>query len=77
MPADMTMFFETDDQKWAAVVANVEIADGIFWYGVSSTNIVCKPSCPSKTPNRENVQFFDNVSIAIQHGFRACKRCAP
>ena len=51
--------------------------DGLFVYGVLSTRIFCRPSCPSKKHKRDGVQFFDSVEKAKAAGFRACKRCRP
>jgi AraC family transcriptional regulator of adaptative response / methylphosphotriester-DNA alkyltransferase methyltransferase len=48
----------TDDEKWQAVVSCDRRYDGIFFYGVKTTGIFCKPSCKSKTLVRENVVFF-------------------
>jgi AraC family transcriptional regulator of adaptative response / DNA-3-methyladenine glycosylase II len=51
--------------------------DGRFWVGVTSTGIYCRPSCPARTPKRENCRFFPSVAAASKAGFRACRRCAP
>ncbi|MGP4041136.1 bifunctional transcriptional activator/DNA repair enzyme AdaA [Gracilibacillus sp. D59] len=51
--------------------------DGKFIYAVKTTGIFCRPSCKSKTPNFENICFFENAVIAKQQGFRPCKRCQP
>lgn len=51
--------------------------DGVFFTGVRTTGIFCRPSCRAKKPKRENVQFFGSVSDAVFAGFRACKRCRP
>lgn len=67
----------SDDKKWQAVVSCDENYDGVFFYGVKTTGIFCKPSCKSKTPGRENVQFFAHTAKAIEQGFRPCKRCCP
>lgn len=40
----------TDDQRWQAVAANDRRFDGVFFYGVTSTGIFCRPSCPSRPP---------------------------
>ena len=32
--------------------------DGIFFTGVKTTGIFCRPGCPAKTPKRENVRFY-------------------
>ncbi|SFL36201.1 AraC family transcriptional regulator, regulatory protein of adaptative response / methylphosphotriester-DNA alkyltransferase methyltransferase [Gracilibacillus orientalis] len=51
--------------------------DGMFIYAVKTTGIFCRPSCKSKTPNLENIYFFENAVDAKQLGFRPCKRCQP
>jgi AraC family transcriptional regulator of adaptative response/methylated-DNA-[protein]-cysteine methyltransferase len=51
--------------------------DDTFVYGVSSTGIYCRPSCPSKKPLKENLVFFDSASEAEESGYRPCKRCEP
>ena len=66
-----------DTEKWRAVLARDASMDGVFVVGVRTTGIYCKPSCPSKHPFRENVQFFSGPDEAEKAGFRACKRCRP
>ena len=51
--------------------------DGVFFIGVTSTGIYCRPSCPARTPKRENVRFYASAAAAQQAGFRACLRCRP
>jgi AraC family transcriptional regulator of adaptative response/methylated-DNA-[protein]-cysteine methyltransferase len=51
--------------------------DGVFYYGVITTGVYCRPSCPSKSARRENVRFFASASEAARAGFRPCKRCKP
>lgn len=67
----------SDDRKWQVVVSCDRNYDGMFFYGVKTTGIFCRPSCKSKTPIRGNVIFFDNAAEAIEKGFRPCKRCCP
>ena len=64
-------------ELWDAVVAHNRSFDGALYYGVSTTRIYCRPSCPSRRPKPENVQFFFDPDSAEQAGFRACKRCHP
>src|SRR6058998_3543781 len=66
-----------DAEKWSAVLARDARVDEVFVVGVRTTGIYCKPSCPSKHPFRENVQFFSGPDEAEKAGFRACKRCRP
>ena len=67
----------TDDQRWQAVTANDPRFDGVFFYGVTSTGVFCRPSCPSRPPRRDRIQFFPSAQAAMAAGFRPCKRCRP
>jgi AraC family transcriptional regulator, regulatory protein of adaptative response / methylated-DNA-[protein]-cysteine methyltransferase len=51
--------------------------DGIFFLGVRTTGIFCKPSCRARKPRPENVVFFAAAHDALNAGFRPCKRCRP
>jgi AraC family transcriptional regulator of adaptative response / DNA-3-methyladenine glycosylase II len=51
--------------------------DGWFFCAVTSTGIYCRPSCPARTPKRENMRFYATAAAAQQAGFRACLRCRP
>ena len=65
------------DEKWAAVETRDASADGRFVYAVTTTNVYCRPSCPSRRPLRANVRFYDGADAAEAAGFRACRRCRP
>jgi AraC family transcriptional regulator, regulatory protein of adaptative response / methylated-DNA-[protein]-cysteine methyltransferase len=67
----------TDDRLWQAVLTRDAKFEGSFVYGVSSTQIYCRPSCPSRRPRRDRVSFFATTEAAEKAGFRACKRCHP
>jgi AraC family transcriptional regulator, regulatory protein of adaptative response / methylated-DNA-[protein]-cysteine methyltransferase len=66
-----------DAACWNAVVGHDRDADGLFVYGVRSTGIYCRPSCPSRRPRRDRVAFFETTAAARDAGFRACLRCKP
>ncbi len=51
--------------------------DGIFFVGVTSTDVYCRPICPVKTPQEANCRFFNSPQEAEQEGFRPCLRCRP
>lgn len=51
--------------------------DGLFFTGVSSTGIFCRPICPAVTPKPENCDFYPSAAAAIEAGFRPCLRCRP
>jgi AraC family transcriptional regulator of adaptative response/methylated-DNA-[protein]-cysteine methyltransferase len=65
------------DLRWKALAARDKAADGTFVYGVTSTGVYCRPSCPSRRPRADRVRFFDTTIDARTAGFRACKRCRP
>ena len=67
----------TEDQCWQAVQSRDASANAVFFYAVRSTQIYCRPSCPSRRPKREQVQFFASAEQAEAAGFRACLRCRP
>jgi AraC family transcriptional regulator of adaptative response/methylated-DNA-[protein]-cysteine methyltransferase len=62
---------------WRAVAARDASADGLFVYGVASTKIFCRPSCPSRLPRRDGIEFFPTSAMAEAGGFRPCLRCRP
>ena len=64
-------------RAWQQVLARDPSADGQFVYAVKSTGIYCRPSCPSRRPERKNVTFFPTPALAEAAGFRACLRCEP
>ncbi|PYJ25236.1 MAG: hypothetical protein DME91_05020 [Verrucomicrobia bacterium] len=51
--------------------------EGIFFVGVRTTGIFCRPTCTAKKPARENVDFFATPSEALDNGYRPCLRCQP
>jgi AraC family transcriptional regulator of adaptative response/methylated-DNA-[protein]-cysteine methyltransferase len=68
---------DSSDDRWRAVLSRDTHEDGHFVYGVKSTGVYCKPSCPSRRPRRDRVSFFDSAEAAERGGFRACRRCKP
>ncbi|WP_187776182.1 AlkA N-terminal domain-containing protein [Antrihabitans cavernicola] len=51
--------------------------DGQFFTAVRTTGIYCRPSCPARVPNPENIIFLPTAAAAQHGGYRACLRCAP
>ena len=51
--------------------------DGVFFIGVTSTGIYCRPVCTAKTPKAANCRFFDSAEAAEKANFRPCLRCRP
>jgi AraC family transcriptional regulator of adaptative response/methylated-DNA-[protein]-cysteine methyltransferase len=65
------------DARWAAVAGRDSRADGVFVYAVRSTGIYCRPSCPSRRPRPDRVEYFGSPADAAGAGFRPCRRCNP
>ncbi len=70
---------DVDDTEacYRAVKSRDRRFDGVFYTGVTSTGIYCRPSCPATTPAKRNVSFHRTAAAAQASGFRACKRCRP
>lgn len=51
--------------------------DGLFFVGVSTTGIYCRPICPARTPRQDRCAYFRLAAEAEREGFRACLRCRP
>jgi len=32
--------------------------EGVFYVGVRTTGVFCRPTCPARPPKRENCEFF-------------------
>jgi len=64
-------------KAWQQVLGRDAAADGQFVYAVKSTGVYCRPSCPSRRPERKNVSFFPTNEMAEAAGYRACLRCEP
>ena len=66
-----------DDVAYAALKSRDPRFDGVFFVGVTSTGIYCRPICPVKVPKRENCRFFESAGVAEKAAFRPCLRCRP
>ena len=75
--AGRPMAVAAEDSRWLAVESRDAGADGRFVFGVRSTGIYCRPSCPARRPGRAQVVFFPRPQAAERAGFRACRRCRP
>ncbi|MFC4496365.1 DNA-3-methyladenine glycosylase 2 family protein [Streptomyces ovatisporus] len=67
----------TDESRYEAVRSRDARFDGVFFLGVRTTGIYCRPSCPALTPKQENVRYYPSAAAAQRAGFRACRRCRP
>ena len=62
---------------YSALAARDRRFDGVFYVGVTSTGIYCRPVCTAKTPKAANCRFFESREGAEKAGFRPCLRCRP
>ncbi|HEX4405518.1 MAG TPA: AlkA N-terminal domain-containing protein [Polyangia bacterium] len=62
---------------YRALVAHDARFDGLFFVGVKTTGIYCRPVCRARTPGRDRCVFFRTAAQAEEAGFRSCFRCRP
>src|SRR6185436_2582342 len=67
----------SNDTYYRALTARDTRFDGVFFVGVKTTGIYCRPVCTAKTPGRKSCRFFASAALAEQAGFRPCLRCRP
>ena len=63
-----------DDRRWQAVLARDRRSDGQFVFGVASTGVYCRPSCPARHAHIRHVSFYHDGKAARTAGLRACLR---
>ena len=51
--------------------------DGIFFVGITTTRIYCRPVCPARVSYHDRRRFFDSAASAERAGYRPCLRCRP
>jgi AraC family transcriptional regulator of adaptative response/methylated-DNA-[protein]-cysteine methyltransferase len=67
------------DEKtmYRALVQKDPTYDGVFFAAVKTTGVFCRPTCRSRKPKRENVEFYRSAREALAFGFRPCRVCRP
>src|SRR4051794_9803857 len=65
--AEMTKAYQESDATY----------NGLFFLGVRTTGIFCRPTCSARKPLPKNVEFFSTIQSALASGYRPCKRCRP
>src|ERR1700688_2410380 len=66
-----------DETCYRALAARDSRFDGVFFVGVTTTRIYCRPICTARTPGRDRCRFFPSAAGAEREGFRPCLRCRP
>lgn len=65
------------DKYYEMLVEKNSNYEGVFFVGVKTTGIMCRPTCPAKKPFKENCEFFATAKEALLASYRPCKRCQP
>jgi AraC family transcriptional regulator of adaptative response / DNA-3-methyladenine glycosylase II len=65
------------DICYRALTARDARFDGVFFVGITTTRIYCRPICPARTPGRDRCRFFPSAAAAEHARFRPCLRCRP
>jgi AraC family transcriptional regulator of adaptative response / DNA-3-methyladenine glycosylase II len=66
-----------DETCFRALTARDPRFDGLFFVGVTTTKIYCRPICTAKPAGRDRCRFYSNSALAERAGFRPCLRCRP
>lgn len=72
-----TDVFQCGHSRWRALTNRDAAAHCSFLYGVLTTKVYCRPTCPARLARRANVVYFETVEKAQREGFRPCTRCRP
>jgi len=72
-----TSTLPSPEEMYGAMVRRDRSYDGVFFVAVKTTGIFCRPTCPARKPNPENVEYFPGVRDALAAGYRPCRRCRP
>jgi AraC family transcriptional regulator of adaptative response / DNA-3-methyladenine glycosylase II len=73
----VTVMAQSDAAYYQALASRDPRFDGLFFVGVKTTGIYCRPICPARTPKASNCRFFANAMMAEKEHFRPCLRCRP
>ncbi len=65
------------DEMYSALIKRDSEYEGVFFVGVKTTGVFCRPTCSARKPKRQNVEFYENARNALAAGFRPCRRCRP
>ncbi|KAB2832801.1 MAG: methylphosphotriester-DNA--protein-cysteine methyltransferase family protein, partial [Caedimonadaceae bacterium] len=65
------------EEYYQALLGKKSEYEGVFYVGVKTTGVFCRPTCPARKPKFENCEFFETAQEALLASFRPCKRCHP
>src|SRR3954466_680924 len=67
----------TQQEMEQAYLTSDTAYQGLFFLGVRTTGIFCRPTCRARKPLPKNVEYFPDAQVALAAGYRPCKRCRP
>jgi AraC family transcriptional regulator of adaptative response/methylated-DNA-[protein]-cysteine methyltransferase len=67
----------TTQEYYQALLAKNAEYEGVFYVGVTTTGVFCRPTCPARKPKFEHCEFYATAQEALLASFRPCKRCRP
>ncbi|HZG88435.1 trifunctional transcriptional activator/DNA repair protein Ada/methylated-DNA--[protein]-cysteine S-methyltransferase [Paenibacillus sp.] len=62
---------------YKALVEKNSDYEGVFYVGVKTTGVFCRPTCPARKPKPDNCEFFETAQQALLASYRPCRRCRP
>ncbi len=65
------------EEYYEALLAKKSDYEGVFYVGVKTTGVFCRPTCSARKPKLEHCEFFETAQQALLASFRPCKRCRP
>jgi AraC family transcriptional regulator of adaptative response/methylated-DNA-[protein]-cysteine methyltransferase len=68
---------ENKREYYQALIDKKTEYEGVFFVGVKTTGVFCRPTCPAKKPKFENCEFYETAEQALLASFRPCQRCRP
>ena len=66
-----------EETLYEALINRDTSLEGIFYFGVKTTGIFCRPTCSARKPLKQNVEYFNSIASAMDNGYRPCKVCTP
>lgn len=68
---------ERNEQYYKALLEKNTEYEGVFYVGVKTTGVFCRPTCPARKPKFENCEFYETAQQALLASYRPCQRCRP
>jgi len=68
---------ERNEEYYRALLEKRTEYEGVFYVGVKTTGVFCRPTCPARKPKFENCEFYETAQQALLASYRPCQRCRP